>query len=60
MEAGGAGLRQVSQMPAEVDCMDPRYLADGRILFGNVAPVQAAPRKEEFEITDPSRHGHPS
>lgn len=43
VDAGGRGLRQVSQMPSDVDCMDPCYLPDGRIIFGSTAPVQAVP-----------------
>ncbi len=30
IDADGTQLRQVSQMPADVDCMDPCYLPDGR------------------------------
>ena len=41
--ADGTGLRQVSRMPADVDCMDPCYLPDGRIIFGSTAPIQAVP-----------------
>lgn len=39
----GTGLRQVSQMPPDVDCMDPCYLPDGRIIFGSTAPIQSVP-----------------
>jgi len=43
INADGLGLRQVSRMPADVDCMDPCYLPDGRIIFGSTAPIQAVP-----------------
>ncbi len=43
IDADGTHLRQVSRMPADVDCLDPCYLPDGRIIFGSTAPVQAVP-----------------
>ncbi|MBI5688190.1 MAG: SUMF1/EgtB/PvdO family nonheme iron enzyme [Verrucomicrobia bacterium] len=43
INADGTKLRQVSRMPADVDCMDPCYLPDGRIIFGSTAPIQAVP-----------------
>ncbi len=43
INADGSGLRQVSKMPADVDCMDPCYLPDGRIIFGSTAPIQSVP-----------------
>jgi hypothetical protein len=43
IDADGTNLRQVSRMPADVDCMDPCYLPDGRIVFGSTAPIQAVP-----------------
>jgi len=43
INADGTGLRQVSRMPADVDCMDPCYLPDGRIVFGSTAPIQSVP-----------------
>ena len=39
----GTGLRQVSQMPDDVDCFDACYLPDGRIVFGSTASYQAVP-----------------
>lgn len=43
MRADGSGLRQVSRMPSDVDCMDPCYLPDGKILFGSTASYQSVP-----------------
>lgn len=43
MRADGSGLRQVTRMPADVDCMDPCYLPDGRIMFGSTASYQSVP-----------------
>lgn len=43
MRADGSGLRQVSRMSADVDCMDPCYLPDGKILFGSTASYQSVP-----------------
>jgi hypothetical protein len=39
----GTGLRQVSQAPNDVDCFDPCYLPDGRIVFNSSAPYQCVP-----------------
>ena len=39
----GSGLRQVSQAPDDVDCFDPCYLPDGRIIFGCTASYQSVP-----------------
>jgi len=39
----GSGLRQVSQNPDDVDCFDPCYLPDGRIIFGSTASYQSVP-----------------
>jgi hypothetical protein len=39
----GTGLRQVSQMPDDVDSFDACYLPDGRIIFGSTASWQAVP-----------------
>ena len=39
----GGGLRQVSQLPEDVDCMDPLYLPDGRVIFGSTACYQSVP-----------------
>ncbi len=39
----GSGLRQVSRMPDDVDCMDPCYLPSGKIIFGSTACYQAVP-----------------
>jgi len=39
----GTGLRQVSQMPNDVDAFDPCYLPDGRIVFGCTASYQSVP-----------------
>ena len=39
----GGGLRQVTQMPDDVDCYDACYLPDGGIVFGSSAPFQAVP-----------------
>jgi len=43
MRVDGSGLRQVTRMPADVDCMDPCYLPDGRIMFGSTASYQSVP-----------------
>ncbi|WP_460185539.1 SUMF1/EgtB/PvdO family nonheme iron enzyme [Thermopirellula anaerolimosa] len=43
MAADGSDLRQVSRMPDDVDCMDPCYLPDGRIVFGSTAGFQSVP-----------------
>lgn len=39
----GTGLRQVSQTPSDVDCFEPCYLPDGRIVFNSNAPYQCVP-----------------
>ena len=39
----GTGLRQVSQMPDDVDCVDACYLPDGKIVFGSTASYQSVP-----------------
>lgn len=39
----GDSLRRVSQLPDQVDCMDPMYLPDGRIIFGSTACYQSVP-----------------
>jgi len=39
----GTGLRQVSQMPDDVDCMDPVYLPNGKVVFGSTASYQSVP-----------------
>ncbi len=39
----GTGLRQVSQMPDDVDCFDACYLPDGKIVFGSTASYQSVP-----------------
>jgi formylglycine-generating enzyme required for sulfatase activity len=43
INSDGTKLRQVSRMPADVDCMDPCYLPDGRVIFGSTAPIQSVP-----------------
>ncbi|MCX7887096.1 MAG: hypothetical protein N3B01_07585 [Verrucomicrobiae bacterium] len=43
IRADRTGPRQVSKMPPDVDCMDPCYLPDGRIIFGSTAPIQSVP-----------------
>jgi len=43
IRAEGTGLRQVSQMPDDVDSFDACYLPDGRIVFGSTASYQAVP-----------------
>lgn len=39
----GTGLRQVSQTPEDVDCFEPCYLPDGRIIVASNAPYQCVP-----------------
>ena len=39
----GGDLRQVTQLPDDVDCYDACYLPDGHIVFGSSAPMQAVP-----------------
>ena len=43
LRADGAGLRQVTRLPADVDCMDACYLPNGRILSGSTASYQSVP-----------------
>lgn len=43
MYTDGLGLRQVSQTPDDVDCFEPCYLPDGRIIFASNAPMQCVP-----------------
>jgi len=43
MRTDGTQLRQVSQMPEDVDSFDACYLPDGRIVFGSTASYQAVP-----------------
>jgi len=43
LRADGTGLRQVSRMPADVDCADACYLPNGRILTGSTASFHAVP-----------------
>ncbi|MBN2327070.1 MAG: SUMF1/EgtB/PvdO family nonheme iron enzyme [Candidatus Omnitrophica bacterium] len=43
MNIDGSGLRQVGDFPKDVDCMDPCYLPDGRIVFGSTASYQSVP-----------------
>ena len=42
-ELDGSSLRQVSRAPEDMDCFDPCYLPDGRILFGSTASYQSVP-----------------
>ena len=43
MNIDGTGLRQVSNEPDDVDCFEPRYLPDGRIIFSSNAALQCIP-----------------
>jgi formylglycine-generating enzyme required for sulfatase activity len=43
LRADGSGLRQVSQMPDDVDSFDACYLPNGRIIFGSTAAYQSVP-----------------
>ena len=43
MNIDGTGLRQVSQTPDDVDCFEPCYLPDGRIIVNSNAPYQSVP-----------------
>jgi len=43
MRPDGSALRQVSQMPDDVDAFDPCYLPDGRIVFASTASFQSVP-----------------
>ncbi len=39
----GSGLRRVSKLPEDIDCVNPCYLPDGRIVFNSTAPLQSVP-----------------
>ncbi|MHC4249593.1 MAG: SUMF1/EgtB/PvdO family nonheme iron enzyme [Planctomycetota bacterium] len=39
----GTGLRRVSKTPEDVDCYEPCYLPDGRIIVASNAPYQCVP-----------------
>ena len=39
----GSDLRQVSQLPDDVDAMDPCYLPSGKIVFGSTSSYQSVP-----------------
>jgi len=43
MNVDGTGLRQVSHTPDDVDCFEPCYLPDGRIIVNSTAPYQCVP-----------------
>ena len=43
MRVDGRDLRQVSQLPNDVDAMDGCYLPNGRIIFGATASYQSVP-----------------
>ncbi|MCX7046392.1 MAG: SUMF1/EgtB/PvdO family nonheme iron enzyme [Candidatus Sumerlaeota bacterium] len=43
IRSDGSGLRQVSQMPDDVDCFDACYLPNGKIICGSTASFQAVP-----------------
>ena len=43
IRADGSNLRQVSQMPDDVDSFDACYLPNGKIVFGSTASYQAVP-----------------
>ena len=43
IHADGSGLRQVSSLPADVDCFDACYLPNDKIVFGSTASYQAVP-----------------
>jgi len=43
MDTAGAGRRQLSRTPADVDCFDPCYVPDGKIVFGSTASYQSVP-----------------
>jgi formylglycine-generating enzyme required for sulfatase activity len=43
LQVDGTGLRQVSQLPDDVDAFDPCYLPNERIVFGSTASFQAVP-----------------
>ena len=43
MNVDGSGLRQVSHEPDDVDCYEPCYLPDGRIILSSNAGMQCIP-----------------
>ncbi|MHB0956776.1 MAG: SUMF1/EgtB/PvdO family nonheme iron enzyme [Pirellulaceae bacterium] len=43
IDVTGGGLQQVSQLPDDVDCMDPLYVPDGGFIFGSTACYQSVP-----------------
>ncbi|MBN2272335.1 MAG: SUMF1/EgtB/PvdO family nonheme iron enzyme, partial [Sedimentisphaerales bacterium] len=43
MNVDGSHVRQLTQMPDDVDAMDGCYLPDGRIIFGSTASYQSVP-----------------
>ncbi|WP_460165553.1 SUMF1/EgtB/PvdO family nonheme iron enzyme [Thermostilla marina] len=43
MRLDGGRPRVAVSMPEDVDCMDPCYLPDGRIVFGSTACLQSVP-----------------
>ena len=43
MRIDGTGLRKVSDTPPDVDCYEPCYLPDGRIVFESNAAMQGVP-----------------
>jgi formylglycine-generating enzyme required for sulfatase activity len=49
MNIDGTGLRQISQTPDDVDCFEPCYLPDGRIIVNSNAPYQSVPCWHGFQ-----------
>jgi formylglycine-generating enzyme required for sulfatase activity len=43
IDTDGTNLRQVSQLPDDVDAMDPCYLPNGQIVFGSTSSYQSVP-----------------
>ncbi len=43
MNLDGSGMRRITQTPPDVDCFDPCYLPDGRILCASNATSQCVP-----------------
>ncbi len=43
MNLDGAGMRRITKTPPDVDCFDPCYLPDGRILCASNATSQCVP-----------------
>lgn len=39
----GAGLRQVSKVPDDVDCMDAAFLPNGKVVFASTGSYQSVP-----------------